>query len=514
MAMANIPDGVKAIWTPQEGSQKLFLSCPIFEVLYEGTRGPGKTDALLMDFLQHVGQGFGPEWRGILFRRSHPELADVINKTQKWFPQIFPTATFNKVEKTWTFPDGEQLLLRHIKTVDDYWAYHGHAYPWIGWEELTNWADDGAFRKMMSCCRSTNPRVPRKYRATCNPYGVGHNWVKRRYRLPHQRGLVIRDSTDSDGELEPPRVALHGHIYENRILLDADPGYVSRLRASARNAAELAAWLDGRWDIVAGGMFDDVWDSRRHVMDPFPIPANWKVDRSFDWGSSKPFSVGWWAQSDGSRVTLANGREISTVRGDLFRIAEWYGCDPREANTGLKMLATDIAKGIKKREASMLENGLIRTRVRPGAADSAIWDAENGPSIYADFASEGVLWEKADKSPGSRKQGWEQMRKRFQNANPDQRITEAQMNVAKAETPGERAEAERILASFVAEARRREKPGLFVFGTCRHFIDLVPVLPRDDNDLDDVDTDAEDHIGDEARYRVRAVDKQMRQGNM
>jgi hypothetical protein len=178
------------------------------------------------------------------------------------------------------------------------------------------------------------------------------------------------------------------------------------------------------------------------------------------------------------------------------------------------MLATDIAKGIKKREAAMLESGLIRTKVRPGVADSAIWDAENGPSIYADFASEGVLWEKADKSPGSRKQGWEQMRKRFQNANPDQRITEAQMAVAKAETPGEKAEAERILAAIVAEARRREKPGLFVFSTCRHFIDLVPVLPRDDGDLDDVDTDAEDHIGDEARYRVRAVDKQMRQGNM
>jgi hypothetical protein len=323
--MAKLPDGVKAVWTPQDGSQTLFLSCPIFEVLYEGTRGPGKTDALLMDFLQHVGTGLGADWRGILFRRSHPELADVIAKTQKWFPQIFPKATYNKVEKTWTFPDGEQLLLRHIKTVDDYWAYHGHAYPWIGWEELTNWADDGAFRKMMSCCRSTNPHVPRKYRATCNPYGVGHNWVKRRYRLPYQRGLVIRDSRDADGELEPPRVALHGHIYENRILLDADPGYVARLRASARNAAELAAWLDGRWDIVAGGMFDDVWDARRHVLDPFKVPASWKVDRAFDWGSSKPFSVGWWAQSDGSRVTLANGREISTVRGDLFRIAEWYG---------------------------------------------------------------------------------------------------------------------------------------------------------------------------------------------
>ena len=58
------------VWTPQPGSQTLFLSCPIFEALYHGTRGPGKTDALIMDFAQHVGQGLGSAWRGILFRQA------------------------------------------------------------------------------------------------------------------------------------------------------------------------------------------------------------------------------------------------------------------------------------------------------------------------------------------------------------------------------------------------------------------------------------------------------------
>ncbi len=512
--MANLPEDVHAVWTPQAGSQELFLSCPIFEVLYEGTRGPGKTDALLMDFLQHVGTGLGADWRGVLFRRSHPELADVIAKTQKWFPQIFPAATYNKVEKTWTFPDGEQLLLRHIKTVDDYWAYHGHAYPWIGWEELTNWADDGAYRKMMSCCRSTNPRVPRKYRATCNPYGVGHNWVKRRFRLPHQRGVVIRDAVGPDGEPEPVRVALHGHIHENRILLDADPLYITRLRASARNAAELAAWLDGSWDIVAGGMFDDVWNPRRHVVDPFPIPRSWRVDRSFDWGSSHPFSVGWWAQSDGSRVELPSGRVMHTVRGDLFRIGEWYGCDPQQSNVGIKLPAKEIGKGIKVREANMAALGLIRTPVRPGPADSSIWDAEPGkPSTYMDFASVGVLWEKADKSSGSRVLGWEQMRKRFSNADPQTKLTIAQRLLKFARSELEVQEAAAAVRTAEQECRLRESPGLFVFSSCNHFIDLVPVLPRDDHNLDDVDTDAEDHIGDEARYRVRAADRQMKQGS-
>ena len=49
----------------------------------------------------------------------------------------------------------------------------------------------------------------------------------------------------------------------------------------------------------------------------------------------------------------------------------------------------------------------------------------------------------------------------------------------------------------------REAPGLFVQAHCEHFQRTVPVLPRDDKDLDDVDSDAEDHVADETRYEVR-----------
>jgi hypothetical protein len=470
-------------WQPQPGSQVLFLSCPIYEVLYEGTRGPGKTDALLMDFVQHVGQGLGADWRGILFRRTYTELKDVIAKTQKWFKKFFPGAEYNKTEKTWTFPDGEQLVLSYMRTVDDYWNYHGHAYPWIGWEELTNWPDDGCFRKMMSCSRSTNPNAPLKYRATCNPYGAGHNWVKRRYRLPGGRGKVIRDSLDQDGQVEPARVAIHGALKENKILLDANPDYVSKLRAAARNAAELKAWLYGSWDIVAGGMFDDVWEPRRHVLRPFPIPRQWRVDRSFDWGSSKPFSVGWWAEADGSDIELPDGRTLHTIKGDLFRIHEWYGCDKREPNVGLRMLAEDVATGIKEREVELFNSGRVQGRIRPGPADTAIWTSEDGPSIASNMGKKGVLWEQADKAPGSRIQGWEEIRTRLSNALP-------------------------------GDGGVREKPGLFVFDTCLSFLETFPVLPRDDKKLDDVDTEAEDHIGDEVRYRVRKPKKGVRSGTM
>jgi hypothetical protein len=481
--------GAQADWAPQEGSQVEFLMCPTYEVLYEGTRGPGKTDALLMDFVQHVGpartvdgvqqSGFGENWRGVLFRRTYPELRDVIDKSLVWFKRFVPGATYNHGEHYWTWPTGERLFFRHFSRESDYWSYHGHAYPWLGWEELTTWPDDHGYRKMQSTNRGTVRGMPRKLRSTTNPYGVGHNWVKLRWRLPlldqQIAGPLIMDSRDQEGELEPPRRAIHGELSENKILLDADPTYISKLRAAARSPAELKAWLYGDWNIVAGGMFDDLWNPRVHVLPRFPfalIPESWRLDRSYDHGQSAPFSVGWWAESSGERFAY-NGRAYGPIRGDLIRIAEWYGWNGR-ANEGVTMAARDIAIGIKERERDWGLRGATGSRVRPGPADTNIFDEyEPTRSVAGDMQREGVRWEPADKGPGSRKQGWEQIRKMLRAALP-------------------------------VEGGTRENPGLFVLDRCEQFTRTVPVLPRDvDKDPDDVDTEAEDHIGDETRYRTR-----------
>lgn len=480
--------GGDVIWAPQPGSQTAFLTCPFPEVLYEGTRGPGKTDALIMSFCQFVGRGFGEAWRGILFRETYKQLVDVINKSRKWIPKIWPQALYNATEHYWKFPNGEVLYLRQFKREADYLNYHGHEYPWIGWEELCNWASPSGYKQMMSTNRSSHKEVPRFVRSTTNPYGPGHNWVKKRFRLSTLplggKHPIIDDEYDDKGNREPTRVAIHGSIYENKILLEADPGYIQRLRVAARNPAELAAWLEGSWDIVAGGMFDDVWSPDHHIIKPFPIPKTFFLNRSFDWGSSRPFSVGWWAKSDGSPIKVPGEPNLRrTLKGDIFRIAEWYGQDPRkrDENVGLKMLAVDIAKGIVERE---LKWGL-QGKVNPGPADSSIFDVENGNCIADDMARTlylqnkpypGVHWIKADKSPGSRKNGWEMFRKYLSRAIPPQ------------------------------NGQPREGPGLFVFDTCRDgFIRTVPSLPRDQRDLDDVDTDAEDHTADETRYLLRKI---------
>lgn len=466
LATLAVLEGVEVAWAPQPGSQTLFIASPIFETLYEGTRGPGKTNALLMDFCQHVGQGHGAAWRGILFRQSFPALADVVTKSREWIPKAFPAARFNESDYVWRFPDGEELRLRYMDKPRDYWGYHGHEYPWIGWDELTNWPDLTCYDLMKSCCRSSRPGVPRKYRATANPHGPGHHAVKARFIDAAPRGVPVTD------EYGKRRVALHGHWSENRALMAADPEYASTLlSATADDPDKRAAWVDGSWDVVAGAFFGGAWDAKVHVLPAFDIPRGWRLDRAFDWGSSKPFSVGWWAESDGSPVTLKtpDGKpyQRTFARGTLVRVGEWYGCVPGKPNVGLGLTGDQIAKGIKEREKARF----VDRCVHPGPADSSIFDVQDGHSIATSFEKAGVKWLPANKGPGSRKNGWELMRERFGHA----------------------------------KRHANEHAGLFVVEHCRDFLRTIPALPRDEKKPDDIDTAAEDHIADETRYRVLAA---------
>ena len=472
-------DGKKVVWKALAGSQNSFLQCPFFEVLFHGNRGPGKTDGLIWCYGQDVGK-FGAAWAGVIFRQTYPQLADVQAKTEKWFRQTFGGhAKFNRAKMLWEWDSGERLLLRHLARPEDYWNYHGHEYPFLGFEELCNWSTPDCYTSMFACCRSSTEGVPKIVRATTNPYGPGHNWVKDRFQLAGQWWNTITQlrPVNAEGKVERERCAIHGDVRENTILLKADPDYQTTVTSSSFNKAMLEAWLTGSWDIVAGGMFGDVWDPQYNIVKPFQIPHTWRIDRAFDWGSSRPFSVGWYAESDGSDYIDGNGKVRSSVRGDVFRINEWYGWSGRP-NEGKQMLAVDVAKGIVERELLWKLNG----KVRPGPADSSIYDVENGMSIGNDMEKpvrignlmyKGVVWTKADKRPGSRKSGWELMRNMMKQAHPNQ-------------------------------GRPRERPGLFVFENCTQFMRTVPTLPRDEKDMDDIDTDAEDHIGDETRYRLRS----------
>ena len=439
------------VWTPHPGSQELFLTAPTDECLIHGSRGGGKTDVLIMDYLQHVGLGYGEAWRGILFREEYTELTDIINKCHRWVRQIFPEAKYNGSEHKWSFSTGEMLYLRYMKKPSDYWNYHGHEYPWIGWEELTNWPIDECYNQMMSCNRCSILDVPRKIRATCNPAGPGHGWVKN-YYIDVSNPVKIYVDPDT----ERSRCHIPSRLEENTALLEADPNYANTIMAAVRDdPVKYKAWVLGEWDIVAGGALTDVWEPKKQIFKPVPFPQSWHVYRSFDWGSAKPWSVTYAAEANGEQFDPEYNMPF-IPRDSMFIIDELYGWDGT-VNKGDYATSDQIAERVlAKDEAIAREYGC---RVLVGPADTNIYEVRDGSSIANNMARYGLHWKRAYKGSGSRVAGLSMLRQ------------------------------------MLAASKRGdlENPGVYFFDRARHHMRTFPLLQYDEKKYEDVDTEQEDH---------------------
>lgn len=465
------------IWKPFPGSQKRLMSCPVWEVLLHGNRGGGKTDVLIMDYLQEVGVGHGIDYKGLLLREATTELGDVITKTKKWIPRIFPSAKFNNQKKIWTFEDGETLWLNYARVPDDYEQYHGHEYPWIGWEELTNHPFDTLYLKLMSCNRSSNESIPRKYRSTCNPSGPGHQWVKSRFIDKGLPEVVVREDVevtypDAKGNdvteiFTITRTHIQSFASENKALMKADPFYMAKIFELTKDNEMLRkAWIDGSWDLIIGGFFTDVWDKKVHILPTFKVPSSWKLVRSFDWGSSKPWAVTYGFESNGEQPDpdALGGLEIPYMpKGTVIIPNEIYGWNGN-VNEGDMATSQQIATRVLGVDNSLLTE--YNARCIPGPADTSIWEVRDGTSIGANLATYGCRWTKAYKGSGSRIAGWA------------------------------------IIRQMLGAAKRREleSPHLYFFAPAAHHIRTLPVMQRDKKKPEDIDTDLEDHCMDSLRY--------------
>ncbi len=477
-------------------SQEFALRTNANHILYHGTRGPGKTDCQLARFASNVGVGYGSYWRGVIFDRKYKNLDDLIIKSKRIFKKIFGSSCKfleSKGDYKWIWETGEELCFRQFLKADDYWNYHGQEFPFIGWNELCKYPNSIAYDAMMSCNRSSwtqekdgvydharrcwnLPPIPLECFSTTNPYGPGHNWVKAKFidAAPTGRVFVTEvkafdPKTKQDVIVRRKQVAIFGSYKENPYL---DAIYVAELE-SITDENKRAAWLEGDWDIVAGGAIDDVWRKHIHILPRFAIPETWRVDRALDWGSSHPCSVGWFAEANGEEATIEydDGSTVSFCppAGTLVQIGELYLTEKLGSNIGLKLSAPTIAERIREYEIKLLAEGWIDEQPWPGPADNQIRDVReiDVDTIEKKFADNGVRWERSDKSPGSRKNGLQLMRDRLE-----------------------------------AGMKGKEEPQLYFMENCRASISTLPTLPRDEDDPDDVDTDAEDHAYDMVRYRV------------
>lgn len=439
---------MNVIWKPQP-KQLEFMSRPEYEVLYGGAAGGGKSDALVVEALRQV---HIPHYKGLIIRKTYPQLSELIDKSLNLYPRAVPGCRYNDSKHVWSFPSGAKIVFGSLHHASDKINYQGKAYDFIAFDELTHFTHE-EYVYLYSRNRANGPGTRVYMRATANPGGIGHGWVKERFidcAKPLET-VTERVSVPTAGggvrEMCRTRCFVPATVFDNDALLSNDPNYVANL--SLLPEAERKALLYGDWDSFSGQVFSEWrnnpegYRTRRwsHVIEPFIIPREWKIYRGFDFGYSRPFSVGWYAVD---------------YDGRLYRIREYYGCTS-VANEGVRLNPDEIARGIREIEES---DDNLRGRHIYGICDPSIFDESRGESIASMMERQGVYFEPGD---NTRLAGKMQCHYRL---------------------------------AFDSEGI----PMFYVFDTCRGFIRTVPNLVYSQKYVEDIDTDGEDHIYDEWRY--------------
>lgn len=395
------------------------------------------------------------------------------------------------------------IFLRHCQHEADVEIYRGAEIHVLVMDELTHFTAY-QYKTLRSCVRlglkidydSLNQSYPFMKegffpRIICasNPGNVGHQWVKSAWIDSIPPDEVVQMPDEDGGML---RQFIPARLESNYHLMESDKSYKAKLIGVGGDAAR--AMLEGDWNIASGSALADCWDKRYNVIAPFDIPSDWQIDRGFDWGSAKPYSVCYFAEATGTSVRLHNGKTYTPPNGTIFMIGELYGNDPKDSDPdkGSKLSAREVGAKMKEYEDSVVWGH----RVRSGPGDGQIFEAnrsgtdecindnllkgynyQQAEGPHADYLNQytETLFTRADKSKGSRKKGLELLRSYLLDAHDKQ-------------VDGE------LLPS--------EEAGFIVFENCKNTIRTLPTIPRDEHDPEDVNTEAPDHIYDVVRYRL------------
>lgn len=438
------------IWQPQP-KQIEFMRRPEYECLYGGAAGGGKSDAALIEPLRQVNI---PNYRGITFRRTYPQLEALIARSLELYPKIYPRAKYNSSEKRWLFPSGARLFFGYMQHEQDKYNYQGKPYDYIGFDELTHFTYS-QYMYLMSRNRPTGANTRVYMRATANPGGVGHAWVKERFIAPAppltpiEKKYNILTPDKKTIQIAKRRIFVPATVFDNQALLNNDPEYLATLAALPE--ADREALLYGSWDSFDGQVFsewqNDPWHYKdgkwTHVIDPFDVPYNWKIMRVFDFGYSHPFAVLWLAFNE---------------EGKCYVIKEYYGWNGT-ANQGARLEPYAIAHNIREIEQ---QDEILRDRTILGVADPSIWDKSRGESIA--------------------------------------RIMEKHPYYIHFK-PGNNDRLSGLMQYHYRMHFDENGECLFqVFKTCKQTIRTLPALVYDEKKIEDIDTDGEDHIYDAVRY--------------
>jgi len=278
-------------WKPNSGPQERALQANVFELLYGGARGGGKTEAgiiWLTDDIEHK------LYRALVIRRNADDLSDWIDRANRIYSLL--GGKMSGKPPIFRFPWGAVIRTGHLKDDQAYTKYQGHEYPRMLIEELTQIPTEKRYLQLLASCRSTIPELKPKTFLTTNPGEVGHAWVKERFIDPAPPNVKFKDPDTGH-----TRIFIPSTIDDNPALLNNDPGYVHRLEGLKKTDPQLyKAWRWGSWDVFAGQVFRE-WlremnGQEYHTVNSFDYKIeDCKKVICFDWGYNAPGCALWLA---------------------------------------------------------------------------------------------------------------------------------------------------------------------------------------------------------------------------
>ena len=431
---------MKVIISEPNEKQKKVLKATTHHIGFGGARGGGKswvvrTKAKLLAF--KYGKELHPfkttGIRILIVRRTYPELIN--NHINTLRTELLGVAKYNDKDKVLKFFNGATINFAYCDNDKDLDRLQGQEYDVIFLDEATQ-LSEYQMKTICACNRGVN-NFPKRVYYTCNPGGQGHQYIKR----------IFIDKVYVDGENPSDYTFIQSLVTDNKVLMESQPDYIKQLEALPPKLKK--AWLEGDWNIFEGQFFEDFvdrpeqYESKQwtHVIEPFEIPDNWTIYRSFDWGYNKPFACCWFAVDED---------------GVVYHILELYGCK-ETPNEGVKWTPPQVFSEIHRIET---EHRWLKGKRIIGIADPAIWDAETGESIADTAAKHQVYFDKGD---NKRISGWMQ-------------------------------------CHYYLAFDENGYPMFYVFKNCKHFIRTIPLLQYDEHKVEDIDTSQEDHIADSWRY--------------
>lgn len=342
--------------------QEEFMRAKALFVAYGGARGGGKSWALRMKLirmcLKHAGLSC------LILRRTFPEVYE--NQVQYIEQDLDPLISakgsvrvkHDHTNHVFTFPNGSRIKYGYCACEKDAQQYQGQSYDVIGLDEATHFTE--AVFNMLTPCIRGNENLPKRMYLTCNPGGVGHEWVKR----------LFIDKQYKEGEVAEDYVFISAKYTDNRY---NGPQYAKMLNSLTEDLRR--AWRDGEWDVFVGQYFPE-WDESAISVDRFTVPQAWITTLSIDYGLDC-FAPIWYATNENGTSYIIKGAEIKNC------------------------LVSDAAKFIKQTE---IELGIADRRIRR-LAPPDLWHrtGQTGRSTIDMFCENGIVFSKSD---NNREAGW------------------------------------------------------------------------------------------------------------